>query len=159
MTTKKAKELEHIIRKCHLYYAHDDEYQTDQYGPPCTLCSGYNHSPKHCFKGEHDINDIMEKMNIPKGEHNDPHELPQQQDLEGSTKIYSHADTTMPTPNSSQKLKYIYQHFQENEKVYESDPKLAIDEIDSTLYRYINNDIEYGLFEDVIDSHYLDSQI
>ena len=23
-----------------------------------------NHSPKHCFKGEHDINDIMEKMNI-----------------------------------------------------------------------------------------------
>ena len=100
---------------------------------------------------------------IPKGEHDNPHELSQQQDLEGSTKInhtlYSHADTTMPTPNSSQKLKYIYQHFQENEKVYESDPKLAIDEIDSTLYPYINNDIEYGLFEDVIDSYYLDSQI
>ena len=36
----------------------------DQYGPPCALCGGYNHSPKHCFKGEHDINDIMEKMNI-----------------------------------------------------------------------------------------------
>ena len=36
----------------------------DQYGPPCTLCGGYNHSPKHCFKGEHNINDIMEKMNI-----------------------------------------------------------------------------------------------
>ena len=35
-----------------------------QYGPPCALCGGYNHSPKHCFKGEHDINDIMEKMNI-----------------------------------------------------------------------------------------------
>ena len=48
----------------HQYYAHDDEYQTDQYGPPCALCGGYNHSPKHCFKGEHDINDIMEKMNI-----------------------------------------------------------------------------------------------
>ena len=44
-------------------YAHDDEYQTDQYSPPCTSCGGYNHSPKHCFKGEHDINDIMEKMN------------------------------------------------------------------------------------------------
>ena len=28
------------------------------------VCGGYNHSPKHCFKGEHDINDIMEKMNI-----------------------------------------------------------------------------------------------
>ena len=42
----------------------DDEYQTDQCGPPCALCGGYNHSPKHCFKGEHDINDVMEKMNI-----------------------------------------------------------------------------------------------
>ena len=51
--------------------------------------------PKHCFKGEHDINDIMEKMNISginhnkvvyihKGEHDNPHGLPQQQDLEGS---------------------------------------------------------------------------
>ena len=100
---------------------------------------------------------------IPKGEHDDPYELPQQQDLEGSTKIdhtlYSHADTIMPTPNSSQKLKYIYQHFQENEKVYESDPKLATEEVDSTLYPYINNDIEYGLFKDVINSYYLDSQI
>ena len=47
----------------HQYYGHDDEYQSDQYGPPCALCSDYNHSPKHCFKGEHDINDIMEKMN------------------------------------------------------------------------------------------------
>ena len=49
---------------------------------------------------------------IHKGEHDDPHELPQQQDLEDSTQIYhtlySHADTIMPTPNSSQKLKYIY---------------------------------------------------
>ena len=48
----------------HQYYGHDDEYQTEQYGPPCALCSSYNHSAKHCFKGEHDINDIMEKMNI-----------------------------------------------------------------------------------------------
>ena len=100
---------------------------------------------------------------IPKGEHDDPHELPQHQDLEGSTKIdhtlYLHADTITPTPNSSQKLQYIYQHFQENEKVYESDPNLATDEIDSTLCPHINNNIEYGLFEDVIDSYYLDSQI
>ena len=65
----------------------------------------------------------------------------------------------MPIPNSSQKLEYIYQHFQENEKVYESDPKLANCEIDNTLYPHINNNIEYGLFEDVIDSYYLDSQI
>ena len=47
------------------YYAHDDNDQTvEQYGPPCTLCRRYNHSPKHCYKGEHDINDIMEKMSI-----------------------------------------------------------------------------------------------
>ena len=69
---------------------------------------------------------------IPKGEHDDPHELPQQQDLEGSTKIdhtlYSHADTITPTPNSAQKHEYIYQHFQGNEKVYESDPKLATED-------------------------------
>ena len=48
----------------HQYYAHDNEYQMEQYNPPCALCSGYNHSPKHCFKGEHNINDIMENMNI-----------------------------------------------------------------------------------------------
>ena len=36
----------------HQYYGHDDDYQPDQYGPPCALCGGYNHSPKHCFKGE-----------------------------------------------------------------------------------------------------------
>ena len=31
---------------------------------PCALCSGFNHSPKHCFKGEHDINNLMEKMSL-----------------------------------------------------------------------------------------------
>ena len=30
---------------------------------------------------------------------------------------------------------------------------------DNTLYPYINNDTEYGLFEDVINSYYLNSQI
>ena len=30
---------------------------------------------------------------------------------------------------------------------------------DDTLYPYINNDIEYGLFADIVDSYYLDSQI
>ena len=44
------------------YYMHDPH--TEQYGPPCSLCGGFNHSPKHCYKGEHDINNIMEKMNI-----------------------------------------------------------------------------------------------
>ena len=39
------------------YYTHDQ--QSEQYGPPCSLCGGFNHSPKHCYKGEHDINNIM----------------------------------------------------------------------------------------------------
>ena len=51
------------------YYTHDQ--QTEQYSPPCSLCSGYNHSPKHCYKGEHDINNIIEKMSI------DPHQQQQ----------------------------------------------------------------------------------
>ena len=44
------------------YYTHVQ--QSEQYGPPCSLCGGFNHSPKHCYKGEHDINNIMEKMSI-----------------------------------------------------------------------------------------------
>ena len=61
--------------------------------------------------------------------------------------------------NSFQKLEYIYQHFQDNEKMYESDPDAARYESDNILYPHINNNIEYGLFEDVINSYYLDSQI
>ena len=38
----------------------------------------------------------------------------------------------------------------------ESDP-IATD--DDSLYPYVNNDIEYGLLEDIVDSYYLDSQI
>ena len=30
---------------------------------------------------------------------------------------------------------------------------------DDSLYPYVYNDIEYGLFEDIVDSYYLDSQI
>ena len=44
------------------YYTHDP--QPEQYGPPCSLCGRFNHSPKYCYKGEHDINNIMEKMSI-----------------------------------------------------------------------------------------------
>ena len=52
---------------------------------------------------------------IPKGEHDEPHELPQQQDLEDSTEIehtlHSHTDSISPNMISFQKLEYIYQHF------------------------------------------------
>ena len=76
-------------------------------------------------------------VHIPKGEHDDPHELPQQQNLEGSTIIdhtlYSHSDTIVPKPNSLQKLDYIYQHFQDNENIYELDPNLVSSKTDNTL--------------------------
>ena len=91
------------------------------------------------------------------------HELPQQQELQGSTeiehKLYSHTDTISSETNSFQKLDYIYQHFQDNKKIHESNPNLTRYENDNTLYPHVNNDIEYGLFEDVISRYYLDSQI
>ena len=50
---------------------------------------------------------------IHKGEHDDPHGLPQQQDLEGSTEIehtlYSHTASSSPKIDSFKKLEYIYQ--------------------------------------------------
>ena len=74
---------------------------------------------------------------IPKGEHDDPNELPQQQDLEGSTEIehtlFSHTDTISSEANTFQKLYYIYQHFQDNEKIHESDPNCC-------LYRQLCDD-------------------
>ena len=56
-------------------------------------------------------------------------------------------------------MQYIYQHFQDCEKIYEIDPQVPMEHIDDTLYPQINNDIKHGLFENVIDSYYLDSQI
>ena len=38
----------------------------------------------------------------------------------------------------------------------ESEPTVPDDD---SLHPYVNNDIEYGLFEDIVDSYYLDSQI
>ena len=55
---------------------------------------------------------------------------------------------------------YIYQHFQEREKIHQIDTdsdSLTIEE--GSLYLYVNNDIEYGLFEDLVESYHLDSQI
>ena len=44
--------------------------------------------------------------------------------------------------------------------MYQLDPVIEIPvPDDDSLYPYINNNIEYGLFEDIIDSYYLDSQI
>ena len=44
--------------------------------------------------------------------------------------------------------------------MYQLDPKTKTPVLDDdTLYPYVNNDIEYRLFEDIVDSYYLDSQI
>ena len=109
-----------------------------------------------------DINHIK-VVYIHKGEHDNPHGLPKQQYLEGSTEtehtLYSHTAISSPETDSFKMLEYMYQHFQDSEKVYESDPDAIMQGPSNTLYPHINNDIEYGLFEDVINSYYLDSQI
>ena len=100
---------------------------------------------------------------IHKGEHDNPHGLPQQQYLEGSTETEHTLFHILLLVHLRlihlKKLEYIYQHFQESEKIYESDPDAIMQEPNNTLYPHINNDIEYGLFEDVTNSYYLDSQI
>ena len=61
--------------------------------------------------------------------------------------LYSHL--THPAQDSEwfDKLHYIYQHFQDSKKVYDLDPEVNTPvPDDNTLYPYINNDIEYGLF-------------
>ena len=44
--------------------------------------------------------------------------------------------------------------------MHQLDPEIeTIMPDDDSLYLYVNNDIEHGLFEDIVDSYYLDSQI
>ena len=55
---------------------------------------------------------------------------------------------------------YIYQHFQDSEKIHQIDTDSDLLTIeDDSLYPYVNNDIEYGLFEDLVECYHLDSQI
>ena len=91
-----------------------------------------------------------------------PDELPKD-NSEGSLNIdnvvYTHTDLATKLPEEIEKLEYIYQHFQDCEKIHVIDPHISIEHTNDTLYPQINNDIEYGIFENVIDSYYLDSQI
>ena len=77
------------------------------------------------------------------------HDHPQKE-LEGcdnsQNTLYSHQTNAPKESDDFEKLLYIYQHFQDSES-------------DDSLYPHVNNDIEYGLFEDIVDSYYLDSQI
>ena len=90
---------------------------------------------------------------INNGKHDNPHELPKE-NLEGSFDTiytdYTHADFTTKLPEKIEKLEYMYQHFQDREKIHETDQQVKTEQIDDTLYPQINNDIEYGLFENVI---------
>ena len=82
---------------------------------------------------------------IHKEEHDNPHGLPQQQDLEGCTEtehtLYSHTASSTPEIDSFNKLTYIYQQFQDSKKIYESDPDAVRHETNNTVYPHINKDI------------------
>ena len=74
--------------------------------------------------------------------------------------LYSHQIDLAKESEDFEKLFYIYQHFQESEKIHQIDTdsdSLTIEE--GSLYPYVNNDIEHGLFEDLVESYHLDSQI
>ena len=73
--------------------------------------------------------------------------------------LFLHITGTSLDSERFDKLHYIYQHFQECEKLYQTDPQCDTTIDENSLYLQINNDIEYGLFKDVVDSYYLDSQI
>ena len=74
--------------------------------------------------------------------------------------MYSHQTNPPKESDDFEKLLYIYQHFQDSEKMHQIEPErepITLD--DNSLYSYVNNDIEYGLFEDIVDSYYFYSQI
>ena len=74
--------------------------------------------------------------------------------------MYSHQTDPLKESDDFEKLLYIYHHFQDSEKIHKTkseNKQIASD--DDSLYLHVNNDIEYRLFEDIVDSYYLDSQI
>ena len=96
------------------------------------------------------------------GEHDYPHELPSENSegsLNADNTVYTHTDIATKLPEEIEKLEYMYKHFQDCEKIHEIDPHVQTEHIEDTIYPQINNDIEYGLFENVIHSYYLNSQI
>ena len=73
--------------------------------------------------------------------------------------VYTCTDLATKLLEEIKKLEYIYQHFQDCKKIHKIDPHVQTEQIDDTIYTQINNNIEYGLFENVIDSYHVDSQI
>ena len=110
-------------------------------------------------------------VSIPKGEHDDPHELPQQQNLEGSTKIdhtiYSHSDTILPMSNSLQKQQdqtltpcthahdHIAQHINDL-KDPTQEHTLYTNEVDASLFTMdTTTPCDYNISPDVLNSEKL----
>ena len=83
---------------------------------------------------------------INKGNYDNPHGLPKD-NSEGSQDIVHHdyapIDILPKIPEEIGKLEYMYQHFQDHKKVYESDPQITTEPIHDTLYPQMNNNIEY----------------
>ena len=74
--------------------------------------------------------------------------------------LYSHQIDQVKESDELKKLFYIYQHFQDSEKIHQIDTDNdVLTTQEAFLYPYVNNDIEYGLFEDIVESYHLDSQI
>ena len=97
---------------------------------------------------------------INNGEHDNPHELPKgnsKGSLNTDNMVYTHTNLANKLPEEVEKLEYI--SIFKIVKRYMIHPHVPTKQIDDTLYPQINNDIKYGLFENVIDSYYLDSQI
>ena len=81
---------------------------------------------------------------INNGEHDNPHELPKE-NSEGSLNldntVYTHTDLATKLVEEIEKLEYMYQHFQDCEKIHKIDPQVPTEHIDDTLYPQINNDL------------------
>ena len=67
--------------------------------------------------------------------------------------LYSHQIDLAKESKDLEKLFYIYQHFQDSEKIHQIDTDSdVLTTQEDSLYPYVNNDIEYGLFEDIVES-------
>ena len=100
---------------------------------------------------------------ISNGNHDNPHEPPQIEsegcDISHNA-LYSHQINQDKESGELEKLFYVYQHFQYSEKIHQIDTDNdVLTTQEDSLYPYVNNDIEYGLFEDIVESYHLDSQI
>ena len=65
---------------------------------------------------------------INKGEHDDPHELPKDNSESSLDTVYhDYTHTVIPPkmPEEMEKLKYIYQHFEDHKNIYETDPQVT----------------------------------